>query len=81
MNTKLTLSIDSAIIDKAKRNLQTRNRSLSSLVEDYFRMLIATKTKQAAKSSIVKELTGIAKVGKNTDEKEVVTQYLLEKYQ
>jgi len=81
MNTKLTLSIDSVIIDKAKRNLQTRNRSLSSLVEDYFRTLIATKTKQITKTPVVEELTGIAKVGKNTDEKEVVTQYLLEKYQ
>ncbi|GEM_PF-5969435 len=46
MNTKLTLSIDSAVIDKAKKNLQTKNKSLSGLIEDYFKLLIAAKTKQ-----------------------------------
>lgn len=81
MNTKLTLSIDSAVIDMAKKNLQTKDRSLSTLIEDYFRVLTVTKTKRTTNSSIVGELTGIAKVARGNGEKEIITQYLLEKYQ
>lgn len=80
MNTKLTLSIDSSVINKAKRDLQTRDKSLSKLIEDYFSLLIATKTKHIESSPLVEELTGIAAVDKNADEKEIITQYLLEKY-
>lgn len=80
MKTKLTLSIDSAVIDKAKRNLQTRDKSLSALIEDYFRLLITTKTKRTPSASVVEELTGIARLNKNIDEKDVINGYLLEKY-
>jgi len=80
MNTKLTLSIDSAVIDKAKKNLQTKNKSLSGLIEDYFKLLIAAKTKQIPSPPVVTELTGIAKLKETTDENDVITEYLLEKY-
>lgn len=80
MNTKLTLSINSTVIDKAKKNLQTKDRSLSRLIEDYFRLLIDTKTKQTPRSPVVEELTGIARLNKSLDEKDIMAQYLLEKY-
>ena len=67
MNTKLTLSIDSAVIDTAKRNLQTKTKT-------------KTKTKRIMSSPVVKELTGIARVNKNIDEKDIISEYLLEKY-
>ena len=80
MNTKLTLSIDSAVIDTAKRNLQTKDKSLSALIEDYFKVLIIAKTKRIITLPVVKELTGIARVNKNIDEKDIISEYLLEKY-
>lgn len=80
MNTKLTLSIDSTIIDKAKKNLQTKDKSLSALIEDYFRLLIITKTKLTPSAPLMKELTGIAKPNKNIAVSEIITEYLLEKY-
>lgn len=83
MSTKLTLSIDSVVINQAKKHLQTKNVSLSSLVEEYFKALVAIKTKKTAKTSIVKELSGIAstKKSKNLEENELIADYLLEKYQ
>ena len=36
---KLTLSLDSAIIRKAKRFAKSRNKSISQIVQDYFTAL------------------------------------------
>ena len=80
MNTKLTLSLDSTVIDRAKSNLQSKNKSLSGLIEDYFKLLIDTKTRRTSSTPVVKELTGIANIDKNADEKDIVTEYLMEKY-
>ena len=80
MNTKLTLSIDSTVIDDAKKNLQTKDKSLSGFIEDYFRLLVATKIKRTSSSPIVEELTGIASPAKSIDENDLITDYLLEKY-
>ena len=80
MNTKLTLSIDSVIIDKAKRALQTNGRSLSAIIEDYFKLLIATKTRKIQITPVVSELTGIAKFNENINEEHTIAEYLLEKY-
>ena len=76
--TKLTLSIKSDIVEKAKKALQTKNQSLSGLVEDYFRLLIKTKQKPNITSPIVKELTGILKNTKKPDK--AIYDYLQEKY-
>jgi len=76
--TKLTLSIKSDIIEKAKKNLQTKNQSLSGLVEDYFELLIKTKEHPKINSPIVKELTGLLKNTKKPDK--AIYDYLREKY-
>jgi hypothetical protein len=39
MNTKLSLSLDKEIIDKAKRYAKEHNRSLSQIVAKYLRYL------------------------------------------
>ncbi len=39
MDTKLTLTVDKEVIEKAKIYAKTRKRSLSDLVENYFRAL------------------------------------------
>ncbi len=79
MSTKLTLSISSDIVEKAKEYLQTRGQSLSHLVEEYFRLLIQTREKQTVETPILKALSGIAKELKKSD-KEVISEYLQEKY-
>ena len=39
MDTKLTLTLEKEVIEKAKIYAKERNRSLSDLVENYFRAL------------------------------------------
>lgn len=80
MNTKLTLSLDSIVIDEAKMHLQTKSKSLSGLIEDYFKLLILTKNKRIAATPLVRELTGIARLNKNRNDESIMTDYLLEKY-
>lgn len=79
MDTKLTLSIKSDIVAKAKEVLQTKGQSLSGLVEDYFKLLIKTKKNTKIDSPIVKELTGLLKNTKKPDK--AIYDYLKEKYQ
>jgi len=39
MNTKLTLRLDEALIDKAKRHSKQSGKSISQLVADYFALI------------------------------------------
>jgi len=39
MNTKLTLTIDQEIIEKAKQYAKGKNRSLSDIIENYLKTL------------------------------------------
>jgi len=40
METKLTLKLDKSIIQSAKKYAKNNDKSLSKLVEDYFRNLV-----------------------------------------
>jgi len=72
--------MDRAVIDMAKRDLQTKDKSLSGLIEDYFKLLINTKARRSPNAPIVAELTGLAVSGKKVDEGNLITEYLLDKY-
>jgi len=60
METKLTLKLDEAIIEGAKNYAARRKKSLSRLVEDYFRRLGSDEPVEVSKlNPVVKELSGI----------------------
>ena len=60
METKLTLKLDQSVIKSVKVYAEKNNRSLSKLVEDYFRNLILeSDNKKAQISPLVQELSGI----------------------
>jgi hypothetical protein len=44
METKLTLKLDQKVIYSAKKYAENNNRSLSRLVEDYFKNLLSENT-------------------------------------
>jgi hypothetical protein len=54
METKLTLKLDQMVINSAENN----NRSLSKLVEDYFKNLLSENI-QEEYPPLIKKLTGI----------------------
>ena len=82
MNTKLTLALDSGIINTAKNYAATHSTSLSQLVEKYFLML--TNHQQAtsitALPPITNSLAGILKVKSSIDHKQLVQDALVKKY-
>jgi hypothetical protein len=59
MEAKLTLKLDKAAIDSAKRYAKENKRSLSRMVENYFRNLASEHNYQKKHSSVVESLTGI----------------------
>ncbi len=60
METKLTLKLDQSVIQSVKIYAEKNNRSLSKLVEDYFRNLIAESDNiKSNVSPLVQELSGI----------------------
>ncbi len=81
MNTKLTLTIEQSVIEKAKKYAKEKERSLSDLIENYLKAL----TKDDAKNDIeltpiVKSLKGSFNAPKNSDYKKELANRLSEKY-
>ena len=81
MNTKLTLKLDKAVIQKAKKFAKNNNISLSSLVEHYFESITkGEKSKEQNLTPTVKKLSGILKLNNKTKPEDLRDQYLREKY-
>lgn len=59
METKLTLKLDQTVIQSVKQYAEKNNRSLSKLVEDYFRNLISENEPRRHYSPLVEELSGV----------------------
>ena len=82
MNTKLTLTIEQDVIEKAKDYAKNTNRSLSNIIENYLKSLTKdeSKVKKSNLSPIVKSLKGSFKIPENFDYKEELRKSLEEKY-
>ena len=59
MDTKLTLKLDQVIINSAKKYAEDNNRSLSKLVEDYFKNLSSENVREEEYPPLIKKLSGI----------------------
>lgn len=82
MNTKLTLTIEQEVIERAKNYAKEKNRSLSDIIENYLKMLTKSERNQKAEklNPIVKSLKGSFKMPKNLDYKKELENRLEEKY-
>jgi len=81
MTTKLTLSLNNTVIEKAKSYAKMNHTSLSVLVENYFRFLTEQKPKDTKTvSPIVSELSGIIDLPEDFDPKKEYRDYISEKY-
>lgn len=82
MNTKLTLTIEREIIERAKSYAKDQNRSLSDIIENYLKILTEKEKKDKAQklNPIVKSLKGSFKMSKNMDYKKELRNRLEEKY-
>lgn len=59
METKLTLKLDRDVIKAAKDFAENHKKSLSRMVEDYFRKLTSENEPAGKFSPLVEELSGI----------------------
>jgi hypothetical protein len=59
METKLTLKLDKTVIETAKQYAEKNNRSLSKLVENFFRNLTSPDVSRKRHSPLVESLTGM----------------------
>jgi hypothetical protein len=59
METKLTLKLDQAVIKSAKKYAENNNRSLSKLVEDYFKNLSEENIREEEYPPLIKKISGI----------------------
>jgi hypothetical protein len=81
MNTKLTLTIEQSLIDKAKKYAKAQGRSLSDIVENYLKAIIEEEnTKLIDPTPITSSLRGSFKVPKDIDYKEELSKGLSEKH-
>ena len=81
MKTKLTLTIEQTIIEKAKKYANVKGSSLSNLIENYPKAI--TKEDNIENSDltpIVKSLKGTFKAPKNIGYKKERSKRLTEKY-
>jgi F0F1-type ATP synthase membrane subunit b/b' len=82
MNTKLTLTIEREIIERAKKYAKNKNRSLSDIIENYLKTLTEKEQKDNSQKldPIVESLKGSFKMRKNMDYKKELGNRLEEKY-
>ena len=81
MNTKLTLTIEQEIIEKAKKYAKSKGRSLSDLVENYFKTIVDTDPqKYKNQGSIAASLLGTFKEPENFDYKKDLQNFIAEKH-
>lgn len=81
MNTKLTLTIEDVVIEKAKKYAKEKERSLSDLIENYLKVLTKDDTQIDIKlTPIVKTLKGSFKAPRTSDYKGELAKRLSDKY-
>ncbi len=81
MSTKLTLTIEKSVIQKAKIYAKERGRSLSDIIENYLKAITEEETSEEIEMTpLVKSLKGSFKAPMDFDYKQELTKALSEKY-
>ncbi len=79
MNTKLTLSIESQLIQEAKKVAKKNGKSLSHLIEQYLKSLTAPVSEMQEEHSALIQLKGSFSEPTISDE-EILISALIKKY-
>lgn len=80
MTTKLTLTVEKEIIEKAKKYAKDTDRSLSEIIESYLESMVSENKPPAALSSKLKKLNGSIKLPKDFDERKALSEYFHHKH-
>ncbi len=83
METKLTLRLNSSVIEKAKIYAKSQKISLSKIIEAYLDSLTREKgndSNQISITPLVESLSGVIDLPPDFDYKKEYAEYLTEKY-
>lgn len=80
MATKLTLTVEERIIEKAKSYAKQTGRSLSELVENYLGTLVEENKDLKQVSPKLKKIIGSVKLPDDFDEKKELAAYFEKKH-
>lgn len=80
MTTKLTLTIDDAVITGAKKYAKNKGKSLSDIVENYLMTLTTNESKDEAISPRILKLMGTIDLPEDFDYKKALSSQLAKKY-
>lgn len=81
MNTKLTLTIEKEVIEKAKRYAEQKGRSLSDIIENYLKVITGEDSENEELTPLIKHLKGSFKAPEDFDYKRQLSGKLKDKYQ
>ncbi|WP_373056984.1 DUF6364 family protein [Zunongwangia sp. H14] len=80
MDTKLTLSLNKAVIEKAKDYARSNNTSLSKMVEFYLAAIVEKDEKDLNITPLVESLSGVINIEEDFDYKKEYGEYIINKY-
>lgn len=80
MTTKLTLTLDDAVISTAKKYAQKHGKSLSGIVENYLMSLTSTPEKVQLIQPRIRKLMGVIQAPPDFDHKKELGKSLSKKY-
>lgn len=79
MTTKLTLTVEKSVIERAKAYAKNTGRSLSELIESYLET-ITQESGEEKLSPKLNKIVGAVKLPKNFDEEKELRSYLEKKH-
>ncbi|NLI23801.1 MAG: hypothetical protein GX419_03735 [Bacteroidales bacterium] len=81
MNTKLTLTVEREVVERAKKYARKEGRSLSDIVESYLKALSSETNKKGKRTGfLVQSLRGSFKAPKKVNYKAQLSEILYNKY-
>ena len=81
MNTKLTLTLEQTVIERAKKYAKQKDQSLSKVIENYLKAITTPNhADQALHTPIVQSLKGVFKAPKDFDYGKQLADRLSDKY-
>lgn len=81
MNTKLTLTLNELVIQKAKKYAKSKENSLSNIIENYLKVLVRENANSENEfTPIVKSLKSSFKASSDFDYKKEIAKKLSDKY-
>ena len=78
--TKLTLSADKELVEKAKKLVQEEGTSLSSMFARFLQMVLAERGKVQRPGPITRKATGLVKLPGGKSDRELLEEALSERH-